>query len=113
MLPSSYLTTHPNHPPHPPPPPKTKVITVGLGSPANARAFAAALGYPTDDLYADPTGDCYKALAFSPGFAEGVGVDPYLKLLPMLMGIGSPGTVQEVGRAWSRAWGWARGWLRV
>ncbi|KAI8466531.1 MAG: AhpC/TSA antioxidant enzyme-domain-containing protein [Monoraphidium minutum] len=78
-----------------------KVITVGLGSPENARVFASSLGYPTADLYADPTGACYSALAFSPGFAAAAeGVDPYLKLLPMLMGIGSPGTVQEVLRGY-------------
>lgn len=78
-----------------------KVITVGLGAPDNARAFAAALDYPLADLYADTTGGCYRALGFSPGFGDGVeGVDPYLKLLPMLMGIGSPGTLQEVIRGY-------------
>lgn len=86
-------------PPHllllvPPPP---QVITVGLGSPASARAFSRSLGYPASSLYADPTGACCAALGFSPGFGEGVDVDPYLKLLPMLMGVGSPGTLQEVG----------------
>ncbi|KIZ01932.1 hypothetical protein MNEG_6027 [Monoraphidium neglectum] len=78
-----------------------KVISVGLGSPESARTFAAALDYPLEGLYADPTGACCKALGFSPGFADSVeGVDPYLKLLPMLMGIGSPGTVQEVLRGY-------------
>ena len=45
---------------------------------------------------ADSTGAMYRALGFSPGFAPDAGVSPYLKLLPMLMGIGSPGTIQEV-----------------
>ena len=45
---------------------------------------------------ADETGQCYKALGFSPGFAPDANVSPYLKLLPMLAGIGSPGTIQEV-----------------
>ena len=45
---------------------------------------------------ADETGQCYKALGFSPGFAPDADVSPYLKLLPMLAGIGSPGTIQEV-----------------
>ena len=45
---------------------------------------------------ADATGQCYKALGFSPGFAPDADVSPYLKLLPMLAGIGSPGTIQEV-----------------
>lgn len=38
----------------------------------------------------------YRALGFSQGFAPDANVSPYLKLLPMLMGIGSPGTIQEV-----------------
>ena len=46
--------------------------------------------------FADETGHCYKALGFSPGFAPDANVSPYLKLLPMLAGIGSPGTIQEV-----------------
>lgn len=45
---------------------------------------------------ADNTGAMYRALGFSPGFAPEAQVSPYLKLLPMLMGIGSPGTIQEV-----------------
>lgn len=78
-----------------------KVAAVGLGSPKSARAFASAVGFPLESLYADPTGAAYAALGFCPGFASGVeSVDPYLKLLPMLMGIGSPGTVQEVLRGY-------------
>ena len=34
----------------------------------------------------------------SPGFAPDAKVSTYLKLLPMLAGIGSPGTLQEVRR---------------
>lgn len=45
---------------------------------------------------ADPEGVCYKALGFSRGFAPDAQVSAYLKLLPMLAGIGSPGTIQEV-----------------
>jgi hypothetical protein len=73
-----------------------QVITVGLGSPENARIFSSTLDFPLDGLYADPTGACYSALGFSPGFAPGADINPYLKLLPMLAGIGSPGTLQEV-----------------
>ena len=47
-------------------------------------------------LAADPEGVCYKALRFSPGFAPDAPVSAYLKLFPMLAGIGSPGTIQEV-----------------
>ena len=74
-----------------------QVITVGLGSAENARFFSQTLDYPLDNLYADPTSVCYKALGFSPGFAPGSDINPYVKLLTMLAGIGSPGTVQEVG----------------
>lgn len=45
---------------------------------------------------ADSEGVCYKALGFSRGFAPDAQVSAYLKLLPMLAGIGSPGTIQEV-----------------
>lgn len=76
------------------------VYTVGLGSLSNAREFAKLLQFPLDQLYADPEGGCYSRLGFSPGFQPGGQVDPYLKLLPMLMGIGSPGTVQEVARGY-------------
>jgi hypothetical protein len=37
-----------------------------------------------------------RALGFNPGFAPDMNISPYAKLLPMLAGIGSPGTVQEV-----------------
>lgn len=46
--------------------------------------------------HADPEGACHRALSFSRGFAPDARVSPYLKLLPMLAGIGSPGTLQEV-----------------
>ena len=46
--------------------------------------------------HADPEGACHRALNFSRGFAPDARVSPYLKLLPMLAGIGSPGTLQEV-----------------
>ncbi len=45
---------------------------------------------------ADPDGQCCRALGYSAGFAPGARVSAYLKLLPMLAGIGSPGTLQEV-----------------
>ncbi|GAQ86414.1 hypothetical protein KFL_002870180 [Klebsormidium nitens] len=77
-----------------------RIVAVGLGSPDNARRFAETVGFPLQLLYADPTGACYRALNFSPGFAPEAGVSPYLKLLPMLMGIGSPGTIQEVARGY-------------
>eukprot|EP00798_Chlamydomonas_sp_ICE-L_P028457 gene28456-31603_t len=77
-----------------------KVVVVGLGSVANAREFCRVLKFPTENLYCDPDGIAYKALNFSPGFGPEMEISPYAKLLPMLMGIGSPGTLQEVIRGY-------------
>ena len=51
---------------------------------------------PACVLFADPEGVCYKVLGFHPGFASDASMSPYLKLLVMLAGVGSPGTIQEV-----------------
>ncbi len=51
---------------------------------------------------ADPTGACYKALGFSPGFEAPL--NPYVRLLVMLAGIKSPGTIQEVGGLLDGLW---------
>ena len=48
---------------------------------------------------ADPEGICYSALGFQPGFAPEAALSPYVKLLVMLAGVGSPGTIQEVHKA--------------
>jgi len=77
-----------------------KVIAVGLGSSDNAQEYARTLRFPTDKLYADPVGSGAKSLSFNPGFLPEVEISPYAKLLPMLAGIGSPGTVQEVVRGY-------------
>ena len=47
----------------------------------------------------DETGQAYEALGFYKGFGAGLKINPYLKLLPMLMGIGSPGTIQAVSQS--------------
>lgn len=60
------------------------------------KGFARTLNFPLDRLYALPDAELYRELGFSPGLAPELDVNPYLKLLPMLAGIGSPGTVQEV-----------------
>ncbi|PSC69127.1 hypothetical protein C2E20_7298 [Micractinium conductrix] len=75
-------------------------VAVGLGEPEKARRFSELLGFPLDCLYADPTGELYTALGFSPGFLPEANVSAYAKLLPMLAGIGSPGTLQEVLRGY-------------
>ncbi|KAG2431344.1 hypothetical protein HYH02_013334 [Chlamydomonas schloesseri] len=77
-----------------------RVVVVGLGSVNNAQEFARILKFPMDRLYAYPAADLYQALGFNPGFAPQLQVSPYVKLLPMLAGVGSPGTIQEVLRGY-------------
>ena len=77
------------------------LVLAGLGSPEAAALFAEQTGFPPGRCYALPSGALYRELGFSGGFAPEVeGVSPYLKLLPMLAGVGSPGTVQEVLRGY-------------
>ncbi|GIL61004.1 hypothetical protein Vafri_15429 [Volvox africanus] len=77
-----------------------RVFAVGLGSVSNAQEFARTLNFPLDRLYALPEPSLYRDLGFSAGFAPELDVSPYLKLLPMLAGVGSPGTLQEVIRGY-------------
>ncbi|KAJ9511517.1 hypothetical protein QJQ45_029825 [Haematococcus lacustris] len=77
-----------------------QVIAVGLGSAANAQEFARDLRFPATKLFADPSGAAYKALGFNPGFLPDLDISPYAKLLPMLAGVGSEGTLQEVVRGY-------------
>lgn len=75
------------------------VIAVGVGTKEAGQLFAEKTKFPIDTLYADPTAACHKVLGYSAGFLPGSDVNGYVKLLPMLAGIGSPGTVQV--RAWA------------
>eukprot|EP00200_Dunaliella_tertiolecta_P001174 CAMPEP_0202363252 /NCGR_PEP_ID=MMETSP1126-20121109/15128_1 /ASSEMBLY_ACC=CAM_ASM_000457 /TAXON_ID=3047 /ORGANISM="Dunaliella tertiolecta, Strain CCMP1320" /LENGTH=277 /DNA_ID=CAMNT_0048957645 /DNA_START=242 /DNA_END=1075 /DNA_ORIENTATION=+ len=77
-----------------------QVIAVGLGNANNAQEFSKYMRFPMEKLYADPEGAAYKALGFNPGFMPDAQISPYAKLIPMLAGIGSPGTVQEVIRGY-------------
>ena len=76
------------------------VSVVGLGTPANGRKFAELLDFPLMHLYACPDLAVYKALGFAEGFLPDAAVSPYLKLLGMLAGAGSPGTIREVVRGY-------------
>ena len=49
---------------------------------------------PPCALPADPSGELYSALGFSAGALPEAPVSPYAKLLLMLAGIESPGTIQ-------------------
>lgn len=65
---------------------------------ANAEKFCSLTNFPINHLLIDSSADLYRRyLPFNRGFlADQGGISAYLKLLPMLMGIGSPGTIQEV-----------------
>lgn len=73
-----------------------EVFAVGIGSCESANLFAEETGFPKSKLFADEGAQCHKALGFSEGFQPPVKVNPYFRLLPMLAGIGSPGTLQAV-----------------
>lgn len=65
-----------------------------LADPNNAHTLGTPAA-PAPPPPTDPSGELYTALGFSPGFAPDVQISAYAKLLPMLAGIGSPGTIQE------------------
>jgi len=80
-----------------------EVMAIGIGGEAAAKEFAKNTNFPTDCLYFDETAECCAALNFAPGFgrssakdAQSNALSPYLRLLPMLLGIGSPGTLKRV-----------------
>ncbi|CAM9485224.1 unnamed protein product [Ectocarpus fasciculatus] len=76
------------------------VVGVSLGTVDAARDFCAETGFPLDNMFMDAKGQAYSALGFSNGFEPRLPgdrkINPYLRLLPMLAGIGSPGTIQAV-----------------
>ena len=76
------------------------LVFCGLGSAEAAALFAAQTGVDPANVFALDSGALYEELGFSRGFAPDAPVSPYLKLLPMLLGVGSPGTVQEVVRGY-------------
>lgn len=77
-----------------------QVLGVGLGSQTAGAKFSELSEFPAAQLYADPASACHKALGFSPGFLGNSNVNGYVKIFPMLAGIGSPGTMQEVIRGY-------------
>lgn len=77
------------------------LVVVGIGNATQARRFAELLDLPSGmRLYADTQGAAAVALGCSRGFGGGVPVTGYIKLLPMLLGIGSPGTLEAVLRGY-------------
>jgi len=80
-----------------------EVMAVGIGGASAAKLFAKRTGFPEELLYYDETAACASALNYSPGFGrdspaqpQSNGASPYLRLLPMLLGMGSPGTLGKV-----------------
>jgi len=76
---------------------KINLVCVGIGSRENALLFSKLTNFPLDYVYADPDASCYKALHLYSGFlASSKQVHPYVKLLGMLVGAGSDGTIPRV-----------------
>jgi hypothetical protein len=79
------------------------VVAVGIGGREAGKKFADLVGFPEDLLYYDSIAACCAALECSAGFGresalaeQSNAASPYLRLLPMLVGIGSPGTLFKV-----------------
>lgn len=75
------------------------VAVVGIGTIEAGRKLAEFLDLPEGlDLYADASGACHRALGFSQGalpqYADQL--NPYFRVFLMLLGVGSPGTIQTV-----------------
>lgn len=75
---------------------------IALGTPANAATLATLTRAPPGTLYADPTAATHDALGFSEGYNPRLPfkVSPYARLVAMLAGVGSPGTMREVARGY-------------
>jgi len=73
-----------------------EVVVIGIGTDAAARLFADQLDFPSEQLFADPTGACARSLGFSQGPFTNLNISPFAKLLAMLGGIGSPGTLEAI-----------------
>ena len=82
----------------------------------NAKEFCLKTGLPIDKLFVDFEAVSYEALKFEKGFMPAAKISPYLKLLPMLMGIQSEGTIGEVLRGYvgdkTAPSGWIKSTLR-
>lgn len=82
----------------------------------HATEFCLKTGLPIDNLYIDFEAESYNKLNFEKGFMPNAPISPYLKLLPMLMGIQSEGTIGEVLRGYvgdkTAPSGWIKSTLR-
>ena len=78
-------------------------MAVGIGGREAGKKFAELVGFPEKYLYYDQDARACEALGCVPGFgrasvseAQANMASPYLRLLPMLLGVGSPGTLAKV-----------------
>ena len=96
---------------------KINLVAVAPGATAeHATEFCLKTGLPVDYLYIDFEAESYNILNFEKGFMPDAPISPYLKLLPMLMGIQSEGTIGEVLRGYlgdkTAPSGWIKSTLR-
>jgi hypothetical protein len=82
------------------------------GEISHAHEFCFKTGMPIDKLYLDLKATSYDALKFDKGFMPEANISPYLKLLPMLMGIQSEGTIAEVLRGYAGDKTAPSGWIK-
>lgn len=82
----------------------------------HASEFCLKTGLPIENLFLDFEAVSYDLLKFEKGFMPNAKISPYLKLLPMLVGIQSEGTIAEVLRGYvgdkTAPSGWIKSTLR-
>lgn len=76
-----------------------EVIAIGIGSKDSAERFCNYTGFPKRCLFADSEPIIHQELGLYPGLKIVGG--PWIGLLLMCAGIGSPGTLKEVLRGYS------------
>ena len=81
------------------------VRAVGIGDRASGQQFCDYTGFPSEQLFVDPTAELHQTLNLYPGLsiklpALSTAQNAWLNLLLMCAGIGSPGTLAEVFRGY-------------
>lgn len=75
------------------------LLAIGIGDRRGAERFCAYTGFPARCLEVDAEPTLHRALDLYPGLRHPTG--PWLSLLLMCAGVGSPGTLSEVLRGYS------------
>jgi len=76
-----------------------QVQAIAIGNADSRRIFCRFTGFPEERLALEPDADLHRALGLYPGLQLAGG--PWLNLLLMCAGIGSPGTLAEVLRGYT------------